>query len=90
MDIFFIDPGIMCWRVVLPSHEVLLLFPSSKGAFLEYPFDFPFWFSFHDVWWRFQEIGTMLFRLLIRSEKRSVEDVMDLPGRRETKSIGNM
>ena len=32
----------------------------------------------------------MLFRLLIRREKRSVEDIMDVPGGREMKSISDM
>jgi hypothetical protein len=57
----------------------LLLFPVPIGSFLEYPFDFPFWFTFYDVRWWFQEIGARLVGLAIRHKKGCVEDIVYLP-----------
>jgi hypothetical protein len=57
----------------------LLLLPVPIGSFLEYPFDFLFWFTFYDVRWWFQEIGTMLVSFVIRREKRGVKDIVYLP-----------
>ena len=51
--------------VALPSDEVLKLLLASKVASFEYLLDFPFWFAFYDIWWRLDEVGTMLFCLLI-------------------------
>jgi hypothetical protein len=48
------------------------------GSFLEYPFNFPFWFTFYDIRWWFQEVGTMLVSFVIRHEKRGVEDIVYL------------
>jgi hypothetical protein len=57
----------------------LLLFPAPVGPFSEYPFNFPFWFTFYDVRWWFQKIGAVLLGFMIRHEKRSVEDIVYLP-----------
>jgi hypothetical protein len=52
MKVFSRYPFIMHWRIALPSHKVLLLFPSTMGMFSEDLRNFPFWFSFYDVqWW---------------------------------------
>ena len=55
--------------VALPSDEVLELLLASKVVSFEYLLDFPFWFTFYDIWWQFNEVGTMLFCLLITCEK---------------------
>jgi hypothetical protein len=59
----------------------LLLFPAPIGSFSEYPFNFPFWFTFYDVRWRFQEVRAMLLGFTIRHEKGGVEDIVYLPMR---------
>ena len=41
--------------------------------------DFIFFFSVDDVWGRPREIGSVLFRLLIRGQKTGVEDIMYRP-----------
>jgi len=51
MEVVLVYPGIMRWRVAFPPHQILLLSSSAEGAFFEYPFNFPFWFTFYDVWW---------------------------------------
>jgi hypothetical protein len=56
---------------------------------LEYLFNFPFWFAFYYLRRWFEEVWPMLFRLLIWCEERSMEDIVDLPGRGEAQSIGN-
>jgi hypothetical protein len=60
-------------------HKVLLLFPAPVGSFSEYPFNFPFWLTFYDIRWWFQEVGAMLEGLAIRCEKRCMEDIVYLP-----------
>jgi hypothetical protein len=57
----------------------LLLFPAPIGSFLEYSFDFPFWLTFYDVRWRFQEVRAVLLGFAIRCEKGGVEDIVYLP-----------
>jgi hypothetical protein len=57
----------------------LPLFPAPIGSFLEYPFNFPFQFTFYDVRWWFQKIGAMLLGFTIRHEKRGMEDIVYLP-----------
>jgi hypothetical protein len=57
----------------------LLLFPAPISSFSEYPFYFPFWFTFYDVRWWFHEVRAMLLGFAIRREKRGVEDVVYLP-----------
>jgi len=59
----------------------LLLLPAPIGSFLEYPFNFPFWFTFYDVRWWFQEVRAVLLGFTIRREKRSVENIVYLPMR---------
>ena len=41
--------------------------------------DLVFFFSINDVWGRSREVGSVLFRLLIRGQKAGVEDVMYRP-----------
>lgn len=90
VEVFFIYPRVVRWRVTLPSDEVLLLFPSAERPFLEYLFNFPFWFAFYYLRGWFQEIGTMLFRLLIRREERSMEHVVNVPGWGEAEFVGDV
>jgi hypothetical protein len=59
----------------------LLLLPVPIGSFSEYPFNFPFWLTFYDVRWWFQEIGAVLLGFMIRCEKGGMEDIMYLPMR---------
>jgi hypothetical protein len=69
--------------VALPSDEVLELSLSAEVPCFENLFHFPFWFSFYDVWWWFDEVGSVLVGLLIMCEERCVEDVVYLPMRWE-------
>jgi hypothetical protein len=57
----------------------LLLLLAPIGSFLKYPFNFPFWLTFYDVRWWFQKIGAVLVSLMIRYEKRCMEDIIYLP-----------
>ena len=67
--------------VALPSDEELELLVASKVSCFEYLLDFPFWFAFDDIWWRFNKVGSVLFRLLITSEEGCVKYVVYLPMR---------
>jgi hypothetical protein len=77
----------MRWRVSLPAHEVLLLFPSSKGSFFENLLDLPLRFLINDVWGWLEKVRSMLGCFTVRGKKGSVEDVVELPGFRELQSI---
>jgi hypothetical protein len=57
----------------------LLLFPAPKGSFFDDLFDFPFWFTFYDIRWWFQEIGTVLVSLSVGRKKGGMEDIVYLP-----------
>ena len=88
MEVFAGNPFIVGGRVSFPSHEVLLLFPSSEGSFFDDLIDFPFWLAFYDFWWQFQEVGAVLFGFLVWCEQGSMEDVVDFPIWGEFKFVG--
>ena len=79
----------MCWQVALPSHKVLLLLPMAKRPLLENAFNFPFQFSFYNVRRWFDKIWAELIGFFVRCEERSVEDIMDFPGRRKFKFVSD-
>jgi hypothetical protein len=56
----------------------LKLLVASKVACFEYLLNFPFWFAFHNIWWQFNEVGPMLFHLLIMSEEGCMENIIYL------------
>ena len=88
MEVFAGNPFVMGGGISFPSHEVLLLLPSSEGSFFDDLIYFPFWLAFYDLWWRFQEVGTMLFGFLVWCEQGSMEDVVDFPVWGEFKFVG--
>ena len=51
--------------------------------------DFIFFFSVDDVWGWSREIGSVLFRLLIRGKQPGVEDIMHCPRGWEVQLIGD-
>ena len=59
-------PGIVGLGVTFPLDQVLKNPPSPKMAVISDGLDFIFFFSVDDVWGRSREIGSVLFRLLIR------------------------
>jgi hypothetical protein len=65
--------------VALPSDEILKLLILPKESCLEYLLDFPFGFTFYDVWWWFNEVWAMLFHFLILGEEGGMENVVDFP-----------
>ena len=69
-------PGVVSFGISLPLDQVLESSPSPKVAMVPDGLDFIFLFSVDDVWGRPREIGSVLFRLLVRGQKAGVEDVM--------------
>jgi hypothetical protein len=69
--------------VSLPANEVLELLLLAKMPRFENLLHFPFRFAFDDVWWWFNEIGSVLIGLLIPCEERCVENIVYLPMRWE-------
>ena len=67
MKVFLWDPFVVGGRVAFPSDEVLLLFPSAKCSLFDDLLDFPFRFTFFDLWWQFLEVWSMLQGFLVRS-----------------------
>ena len=53
MKVFLWDPFVMGGRVALSSDKVLLLFLSAKCSLFDDLLNFPFWFTFCDLWWWF-------------------------------------
>ncbi len=72
-------PGVMCIGVSDPLDPVLEPSGSSRASCSHDLLHLPLWFAFYDVWGWFVVIRSMLFHLLIWSEKRCMEDIMDLP-----------
>ena len=65
MQLFTGNPFIIGGGVSFPSHKVLLLLPLPKVSFLDDLINFPFWLTFYDLWWWFQEVGSVLFGFLV-------------------------
>ena len=59
-------PGIVSLGVSFPFDQVLKSSPFPKMAVISDGFDFIFLFPVDDVWGRSREVGSVLFRLLIR------------------------
>ena len=69
-------PGIVSLRVSLPLDQVLKSSPLPKVAMIPDGLDFIFLFSIDDVWGRSREVGSVLFRFLIRGQEAGVENIM--------------
>src|SRR5712671_3126837 len=89
-DVGLVDPLIMSGWVVLPSYEVLYFLSSAEVAFAEDLFNFPFFFSFDQFRWRFQEICSVFIGFLVRREKGCVKHVVDSPCFREADSVSDV
>ena len=74
-----IFPGIVSLGVSFPFDQVLESSPSPKVAMVSDGLDFIFFLSIDDVWGRSREVGSVLFRFLIRGQKAGMEDVMYCP-----------
>ena len=69
-------PGVIGLGVSFPLDKVLEGSPSPKVAMIPNGLDFIFFFPINDVWGRSREVGSVLFRFLIRGQKAGVEDIM--------------
>jgi hypothetical protein len=74
---WLIFPWVMGWGIAFPSDKVLLLFLVNPIS--EDHFNFPFWFAFYKVRWRFQEVRAVCIRFVIGGEEWCVEYVMNFP-----------
>ena len=72
-------PGVIRFGVSLPLDQILESSPPPKIAVVSDGLDFVFLFSINDVWGRPREVGSVLFRFLIRRQKTGVENVMYCP-----------
>ena len=72
-------PGVVSLGISLPLDQVLESSPSPKVAVVSDGLDLVFLFSVDDVWGRSREIGSVLFRFLVRGQKAGVEDVVYCP-----------
>ena len=59
-------PGIVSFGVSLPFDQILESSPFPKMAMIPDGLDFIFLFSINDVWGRSREVGSVLFRFLVR------------------------
>jgi hypothetical protein len=59
-------PRVFSVRVAFPMNTILFLLLASIVAHASDSLDFPFGLSFDDIGWWLQEVGAMLFCLLIR------------------------
>jgi hypothetical protein len=57
----------MGWGIAFPSDKVLLLFPVDPIS--KDPLDFPFWFAFYKVRWRFQKVQAVGVGFIIGGEE---------------------
>ena len=69
-------PGVVSLWVSLPFDQILKSSPSPKVAMIPDGLDFIFFFSVDDVWGGSREVGSVLFRFLVRGQETGVEDVM--------------
>ena len=69
-------PGIVSLGISLPLDQVLKSSPFPKVAVISDGLDFIFLLSVDDVWGRSREVGSILFRFLVRGQKAGVEDVV--------------
>ena len=76
-------PGIVRLWVSFPFDQVLKSSPFPKVAMISDGLDFIFLFSVDDVWGRSREVGSVLFRFLVRGQKAGVENIMYCPRWRE-------
>ena len=69
-------PSVVCFGVSFPLDQILESSPFPKVAMISDGLDFIFFFPINDVWGRSREVGSVLFRFLIRGQKAGMEDVM--------------
>ena len=64
-------PSIVGLGVTFPLDQVLESSPSPEMAMIPDGLDFIFFFSVDDVWGRSREVGSVLFRFLVREIGRA-------------------
>ena len=69
-------PGVVRFGVPFPLDQVLESSPFPEVAMVSDGLDLIFFFSINDIWGWSREIGSILFRFLIRGQKAGVEDVV--------------
>ena len=72
-------PGVVGFWVPFPLDQVLESSPSTEMAMIPDGLDFVLLFAVDDVWGRSREVGSVLFRFLVRGQEAGVEDVMYSP-----------
>ena len=78
-DIAVIFPGVVSLGISLPFDQVLQGSPFPESSMIPDGLDFIFFFSVDDIWGWSWEVGSVLFRFMIRGEKTGVEDIMYRP-----------
>jgi hypothetical protein len=68
----------------------LLLLPAPEGTGFDDLFNFPFRSVVDDIRRGLEIVQAMFGRFMVRGEKRSMEDIMDLPCFREVETVCNM
>ena len=74
-----IFPGVIRLRVSLPLDQILERSLSPKMSMISNGLDFILLFSVDDVWGWSREVGSVLFRLMIRRKKAGVENIVYRP-----------
>ena len=69
-------PGVISLWVSLPFDQILKRPPFPEVAMVPDGLDFVFLFSVDDVWGRSREVGSVLFRFLVRRQEAGVENIM--------------
>ena len=72
-------PGVVGLGISLPFDQILEDSPFPKVVVVSDGLDFVFFFSIDDVWGRPREIGSVLFRFMVRRQKAGVEYVVYCP-----------
>ena len=80
-------PGIVGFGVSFPFDQILEDSPFPEMAMIPDGLDFIFFLSIDDVWGRSREVGSVLFRFLVRGQKAGVENIMYCPRWREIQLI---
>ena len=86
-DIAVVFPGVIGFGVSFPFDQILKSSPSPKVAMIPDGLDFVFLFSVDDIWGRSREVGSVLFRFLVRRQKAGVENVVYCPCRGEVQLV---
>ena len=72
-------PGVVGLGVSLPLNQILESSSFPEVVMVSDGLDFVFFFSVDDVWGRSREIGSVLFCLMVRGQKASVEYIVYCP-----------